>query len=133
MTRMVVILFAVVIVLCGAGAASYRGARAARQNAIEAEALTGGNIEAGRIALQNYGCNTCHTIPGLVDARGLVGPSLAQIANRIYIAGVLTNTPDNLIQWIEDPPGVDPHTAMPNLSVDNVNARDMAAYLYTLR
>jgi cytochrome c2 len=113
--------------------ATYRGATAARQNAIEAEALTGGNIEAGRIALQNYGCNTCHTIPGLVDARGLVGPSLAQIANRIYIAGVLTNTPDNLMQWIEDPPGVDPHTAMPNLSVDKVNARDMAAYLYTLR
>ena len=46
--------------------------------------------------------------PGVVDARGLVGPPLTQIANRIYIAGVLTNTPDNLIEWIQNPPGVRP-------------------------
>jgi hypothetical protein len=35
--------------------------------------------------------------PGVVDARAVVGPPLTQVANRIYIAGVLTNTPDNLI------------------------------------
>jgi cytochrome c1 len=50
-----------------------------------------------------------------------------------HIAGVLTNTPDNLIEWIHNPPGVDPRTAMPNLGVDEAAARDIAAYLYTLR
>jgi hypothetical protein len=58
---------------------------------------------------------------------------LAQLADRIYIAGVLANTPANLIQWIEDPPGIDPRTAMPKLGVDEASARNIAAYLYTLR
>ena len=105
----------------------------ARRTTVEAEALTGGDVEAGRVAVKTYGCDACHTIPGVVDARGLVGPPLMQIANRIYIAGVLTNTPDNLIEWIRNPPGVDPRTAMPNLGVDETAARDIAAYLYTLR
>ena len=133
MTRTALIIFAVAIILCGAAAAAYRGASIARRTAVEAEALTGGDVEAGRVAMKTYGCDVCHTIPGVVDARGLVGPPLTQIANRIYIAGVLTNTPDNLIEWIQNPPGVDPRTAMPNLGVDQTTARDIAAYLYTLK
>jgi cytochrome c2 len=127
------IIFAVAIILCGAAAAAYRGATIARRTTVEAEALTGGDVEAGRTAVKTYGCNACHTIPGVADTRGLVGPPLTQIANRIYIAGVLTNTPDNLVEWIQNPPRVDPRTAMPNLGVDQTAARDIAAYLYTLR
>jgi cytochrome c len=132
-TRRVFIIFVIAIILCGAAAAAYRNAAIARRSAVEAEALTGGGVEAGRAAVKTYGCDACHTIPGVLDARGLVGPPLTQIANRIYIAGVLTNTPDNLIEWIRNPPGVDPRTAMPNLGVDQTAARDIAAYLYTLR
>lgn len=51
----------------------------------------------------------------------------------MYIAGLLTNTPDNLMRWIRDPPGVDSLTAMPNVGVTEPDARDIAAYLYTLR
>jgi cytochrome c len=132
-TRRVFIIFTVVIILCGAAAAAYRSAALVRRTAVEAEALTGGDVDAGRVAVKTFGCDACHTIPGVVDARGLVGPPLTQIANRIYIAGVLTNTPDNLIEWIQNPPGVDPRTAMPNLGIDEAAARDIAAYLYTLR
>jgi cytochrome c len=134
-TRTAFLIFVIAIILCGAAAAAYRGAAIARRTAVEAEALTGGDVEAGRAAVKTYGCDACHTIPGagVVDARGLVGPPLTQIANRIYIAGVLTNTPDNLIEWIQNPPGVDPRTAMPNLGVGEAAARDIAAYLYTLR
>ena len=132
MTRRVFIIF-VIAILCGAAAAAHRNAAIARRSIVEAEALTGGGVEAGRAAVKTYGCDAWHTIPGVVDARGLVGPPLTQIANRIYIAGVLTNTPDNLIEWIQNPPGVDPRTAMPNLGVDGAAARDIAAYLYTLR
>lgn len=109
------------------------GGALARRNALEAQVLTGGDVEAGRVALSRYGCTTCHMIPGVTDARGLVGPSLAQLANRLYVAGVLPNTPDNLIRWIENPPEIDPRTAMPKLGVDETNARNIAAYLYTLK
>jgi cytochrome c1 len=54
-------------------------------------------------------------------------------ARRSYIAGQLVNSPDNLVRWIMDPQGVEPGTAMPNLGVVPVVARDMAAYLYTLQ
>ena len=54
-------------------------------------------------------------------------------ARRAYIAGQLPNDPENLVRWIQDPQGVEPGTAMPNLGVTAAVARDMAAYLYTLR
>jgi cytochrome c len=63
----------------------------------------------------------------------LVGPRLDQIAIRVYIAGVLVNTPDHLIRWIQDPPAVDPLTAMPNLRLKDQEVRDVAAFLQTLQ
>ena len=38
-----------------------------------------------------------------------------------------------MIRWIMNPPGVDDKTAMPNLHVTATDARDIAAYLYTLQ
>jgi cytochrome c len=63
----------------------------------------------------------------------MVGPPLTMFARRAYIAGQLSNEPNNLIRWIRDPQAVEPGTAMPNLGVAPAVARDMAAYLYTLR
>ncbi len=94
---------------------------------------TGGNIRAGKALLQAYGCGACHVIPGVPDAHGLVGPPLYFWSRRTYIAGELPNTPDNLVKWIESPPSVEPGTAMPTLGVSQQQARDMAAYLYTIR
>jgi cytochrome c2 len=95
--------------------------------------LTDADGGRGRVAIKKYGCGSCHTIPGIGGAEGLVGPPLAQIASRVYIAGVLPNEPDNMIRWIENPPAIDPKTAMPNMGVTVRDARDIAAYLYTLR
>ncbi|HEY0526529.1 MAG TPA: c-type cytochrome [Stellaceae bacterium] len=103
------------------------------QDEQEAQGLTGGDVKRGRTAIRNYGCGTCHTIPGVAEARGLVGPPLDHLANRVYIAGVLTNTPENLIDWIQQPRRVDRQTAMPNVGVTEDDARDIAAYLYTLK
>ncbi len=55
------------------------------------------------------------------------------MGRRIYIAGVLRNTPDNMIHWIRDPQQVVPGNAMPDMRVDLPDAREIAAYLYTLR
>jgi cytochrome c2 len=98
-----------------------------------ASAATGGDPSRGRAAIATYGCSSCHTIPGVRDAIGLVGPNLDRIASRNYIGGVLQNTPDNMIRWLQNPPGVDPMTAMPNVHLSEADARDIAGYLYTLR
>jgi len=91
-----------------------------------------GDPAAGRKALQQYLCITCHAIPGVVGADHHVGPSLAGMASRKYIAGVLPNTPANMLRWLRDPTKVDPLTAMPDLDVSAQDARDIAAFLYTL-
>ncbi|HUN84820.1 MAG TPA: c-type cytochrome [Terracidiphilus sp.] len=96
--------------------------------------LTGiGNPRRGKQLLSSYGCGACHIIPGIRTARGLVGPPLYFYAERTMIAGQLPNTPPNLVLWIEHPERVDPKTAMPDLGVNDEQASDMTAYLYTLR
>lgn len=95
-------------------------------------ALTGGDPHRGREQIRRYGCNACHTVPGVAGANALVGPPLAGIGNRMYIAGVLSNTPENLVRWIQNPPAVDSLTAMPNVGATERDARDIAAYLYSL-
>ncbi|RTZ40015.1 c-type cytochrome [Candidimonas sp. SYP-B2681] len=91
-----------------------------------------GDIAAGRQALQQYLCTTCHVIPGIVGANSHIGPSLSGIADRQYIAGVLPNTPANMVQWIQKPSAIAPLSAMPDLGVTEKDARDMAAFFYTL-
>ncbi|HEY9506952.1 MAG TPA: hypothetical protein VIQ27_13325, partial [Gemmatimonadales bacterium] len=66
-------------------------------------------------------------------ASGLVGPPLGGIGARAYVAGVLTNTPEHLAQWIRSPQEVDSLTAMPDLGVSAADARDIATWLYTRR
>jgi cytochrome c len=95
--------------------------------------MVGGNPERGPQLIRSYGCGTCHTVSGVVGANGLVGPPLNGIAERAYIAGVIPNAPDNMVRWIEDPKAVDSLTAMPKVGVTPSDARDIAAYLYTLR
>ncbi len=96
------------------------------------ELTRGGDPHRGREMIGYYGCASCHTIPGVPGADGLVGPSLARIGQRAYVGGVVRNTPENLVRWVQDPPSIDPKTAMPNVRVTEADARDIASYLYTL-
>lgn len=89
-------------------------------------------VAQGRLALQQYGCISCHTIPGITGAHTHVGPPLNGIANRAFIAGVLQNTPANMVRWVRFPQQVDPLTAMPPLGVTGYDAQAIAAYLATL-
>jgi cytochrome c2 len=97
------------------------------------QVLPGGDPSRGAVALRAYGCDSCHTIPGIVTANALVGPPLDAWADRRYIAGKLPNEPEYLIEWIRFPQAIEPGTIMPNLGVTEQDARDMGAYLYTLR
>jgi cytochrome c len=93
----------------------------------------GGSPERGASTIRRFDCGSCHTIPGIRGARGVVGPPLTAMARRTYIAGRLPNRPDNLVRWVRDPHAVDELTAMPAVGLDEQQARDVAAYLYTLR
>ena len=89
--------------------------------------------ERGRTAMQVHGCLQCHMVEGIVGRPDLrVGPSLDDAGARKYIAGVLPNTPENMVRWIMNPQEVDPLSAMPDLGVNEDIARDMAAYLYKI-
>jgi len=92
-----------------------------------------GNPHAGKKLIVQFGCGACHTIPGIYTARGLVGPPLSFYSRRTMIAGELPNVPDNLVRWIMNPPAIEPGTAMPDLGLSKQQARDIAAYLYTLQ
>jgi cytochrome c2 len=98
----------------------------------QANAKQIGNVSRGAALISWYGCGTCHSIPGIPGADALVGPPLTHFVHRGYLAGVLHNTPDNLILWIRNPQKFVPGNAMPALGIDERDARDIAAYLYTI-
>jgi cytochrome c len=99
----------------------------------QASAITGGVPARGKTALRGYGCVACHQIPGVVGPAARVGPPLDHLARRQTLAGVLPNTADNLVHWVREPQHVVRGNAMPELNVSEETARDMAAYLYSLR
>ncbi len=65
-------------------------------------------------------------------ARATVGPPLTHLARRSVLAGLLANNPQNLERWIENPHAILADTDMPDMSVTPTDARNIAAYLYTL-
>jgi mono/diheme cytochrome c family protein len=92
-----------------------------------------GDPARGVAAMQQYACTTCHTIPGMVGAAAHVGPPLTGIGDRKFLGGRLPNSPENLVRWIRHPREVSPQSLMPDLGVTEQHARDMAAYLLTLK
>ncbi|HKU61121.1 MAG TPA: c-type cytochrome [Gemmatimonadales bacterium] len=95
--------------------------------------VAGGDPQVGEHLIQRYGCGSCHVVPGVKGADGMVGPPLDHFARRAFIAGQVPNDAEYLIRWIEVPQAIEPGTAMPNLGVSEGQARSIAAYLYTLR
>jgi cytochrome c len=93
----------------------------------------GGDPHNGKLLLRQFACGSCHVIPGVAAANGKVGPPLAGVASRVYLAGVLANTPESMASFIRSPQKADPKTAMPDMGVGEAHARDMVAYLYTLK
>ncbi len=87
---------------------------------------------AGRQLVTKYGCDTCHVIPGVKGTQGMVGPSLQHIASRQIIASKF-RTPQTMMRWIQNPQSFDPQTSMPNMNVTPADARDITAYLFTLK
>jgi cytochrome c1 len=99
----------------------------------ETPPAAGGDAARGRLQMGQYGCGECHVVPGVRRAVGTLGPSLEGYAHRVYIAGELPNQPEVLVRWLQDPPALVPDTLMPDQDVHEIHARDMGAYLMSLR
>lgn len=92
-----------------------------------------GNADRGKQLINKYGCAACHVIPQIDGPKGMVGPPLEHIASRQIIGGKLTNTPQNMMAWLQNPQMVDPNNSMPNLGVTPADARDITAFLESLK
>lgn len=92
-------------------------------------------IDRGRALIEKAGCAGCHSIPGVrhVGTPGRVGPPLEAFGRRLYVAGMLPNTPDQLARWIQDPQAINPRTGMPRVGLSAQESRDVAAYLLNLK
>lgn len=91
------------------------------------------DADAGAIWITRSGCGSCHQIPGIMHADGLVGPPLAHFSKRTIIAGYLPNTRQNLIRWIQHPQKIAPGNAMPEAGLTEQQANVIAAYLYGIK
>jgi cytochrome c2 len=127
-----IIVLAAALVLAVSTVASH-AMRRQNQALARAAALTGGDPARGPALAIQYGCAGCHEIRGVRGPGGRVGPPLTSVAERVYLGGVATNTPENLVHWIVNPKGFSPKTAMPITGISEPEARHVAAYLLGLR
>lgn len=99
---------------------------------VERHPMPGAAPERGRAVIARVGCASCHEIPGVAWPQGKVGPSLEGFAARTLIAGRYPNQPDTLSHYVRNAPAFTPQGGMPPMPITEPEARDVAAYLYTL-
>ena len=87
----------------------------------------------GRQLVADKGCVACHTFPDVKWPRGGLGPSLEDFGRQGLIAGRLPNQPGILMQFVRNAPALVPGTVMPAVSMTDQEARDVTAYLLTLK
>lgn len=95
-------------------------------------AIPGADPARGKALIGAFGCGACHVVEGVTGANGLVAPRLENFASRTLLAGIYPNAPRFLVPWLMNPPALKPGTGMPDLGVAEMQARDIASYLYTL-
>lgn len=96
-----------------------------------AQAMPAADPERGRLAMARAGCGACHAITG-VWPRGQVASGLSGLADQTLIAGRVPNRPDLLAAFLRNAPAYAPDAGMPAMNLSPSEARDAAAYLYSL-
>jgi cytochrome c oxidase subunit 2 len=90
-----------------------------------------GRINAGYKLFMDR-CAGCHTIRG-TDATGEHGPDLTHLNSRHSLAaGLLTNTPDHLMDWITRAQKHKPGSRMPSIALSDDETSVLALFLSTL-
>ena len=92
-------------------AASLISSRQAAGEAVTATTASGdGDVNS---LIQKGICWTCHVIPGVSNAVGVIGPSLAGYGSKAKIIELLDLNAANLKRWLKNPQEIKPGTAMP--------------------
>ena len=92
---------------------------------VDAHALgTDAAARGKQLFYSKYACQSCH-IADYKNDKGYIGPALAGVGNRL--------TPGWMYKWLKDPNGLRPGTLMPNLNLKDNEARDLTAFLMTLK
>lgn len=94
-------------------------------------AYAGGNAQRGKETFEAVGCQACHVVGGMTKVRETRGTSY-DIAPELTRVGSKVN-PDWLYDWVRNPRHFNPTTKMPNLRLTDAEARDIVAYLMTLK
>jgi cytochrome c oxidase subunit II len=90
----------------------------------------GSSYATGEQLFMTKGCVGCHSLQAVNAPKGMVGPNLANVGARSYIAaGTLKNTDENLARWIRNPQGIKKGVLMPNLGVSETEAQALVAFL----
>ena len=77
-------------------------------------------------------CAGCHTIRG-TEAVGAHAPDLTHLqSRRLLAAGLLTNTPEHLVQWITHAQDLKPGARMPSMVLTATEIAVLSAFLSTL-
>ena len=116
----------------GGMAAAVFGLTSCGSGVDERHPMPGSEAGRGRDLIVRVGCAACHVIPGIDWPQGKVGPSLEGFAARPLVAGRLRNEPETLARYIRNAPDFTPRSGMPPMPLTEQEARDVAAYLYTL-
>jgi cytochrome c oxidase subunit 2 len=78
-------------------------------------------------------CAACHTIRGTA-ASGAYAPDLTHLqSRRLIAAGLLTNTPDHVADWVAHAQELKPSALMPDTVLKPADAAALIAYLSTLK
>jgi len=102
----------------------------AAQRALAADDLA---VRGGRELFQATACINCHTVRG-TPANGIFGPDLTHLMSRVTLgAGVVSNTPETLRDWINNPDILKPGVLMPAMQLSPAALDRIVAYLLTLR
>lgn len=101
------------------------------QDAQRGEAEMTAGINAGKSLFLDR-CAGCHAIRG-TEAVGAHAPDLTHLnSRRLIAAGLLTNTPDHLAQWITHAQDLKPGARMPSMALTATEINALSAFLSTL-
>jgi mono/diheme cytochrome c family protein len=94
-------------------------------------AYRGGSASEGKKLFETVGCQDCHVAGGFTKVREARGTSY-DIAPELSRVGSKDN-PDWIYDWIRNPRHFNPQTRMPNLRLSDQEAKNIVAYLTTLK
>lgn len=103
------------------------------QEQLQAVTANAGTANHTRDIFQQYSCLNCHSING-ISTNGTAGPDLTHLGGRQTLGGgVIDNTRDNLVRWLENPQAVKPGCLMPNFNLTQQQAAHLADFFEAIK